>query len=153
MRNIWLLLPILLVGCVTTQTPRTLVEMSETDPKTGIITNLKVSLEKELTADDLAVTLSKKNGFSLAARHIETRNVGIINADTGHLAAVGTAAGNVIGGLGSAVGQAGAMIIGTEGLNAASAGLGQLIGTKMTLDAATQAAAAKAAAQAAGAVK
>lgn len=161
MKRFLLLLPVLFVGCESTQTPRTLVEMEETtsNPYTGVTTThkIKASLEKELTADNLAVTLSKKNGFSLAAGHIETRNVAIINAKTPQISAIGTAVGNagaqIIPALGQAAGEAGATIIGTEGLNAASAGIGQLIGTKLQLDAATQAAAAKAAAQAAGAGK
>lgn len=150
---------LLLASCESTQTPRTLVEMTETvtNPKTGVTTttHLKASLEKELTADNLAVTLSKKHGFSLAAGHIETRNVAIINAKTPQIAAMGTAIGSaggeIITGLGKAAGTAAAIVIGTEGLNAASAGIGNLIGSKMAIDAATQAAAAKAAAQAAGA--
>lgn len=148
--SIILLFCMLFVGCV----PSTTFCFSKTDPATGCVSQIKVVAEKELTADDFAVNFDEKKGTaSLTAKHLESRSVNVITADTAHVEAIGTAGGNVIKGLGAAAGEAGAMIIGTEGLNAATQGIGQLLGTKMTMDAMQQAAAAKAAAQAAGGVK
>jgi hypothetical protein len=141
MKKLIIILPFVLAGCMA---PRTLVEYSQTD-QAGRTHTMKVSSQKEITADDFEVNFDvQKGNASLKARHLESRSAAIIDANVQMVHAEGTAAGNTVKCLGGAVGEAGACIIGTEGAVSAVNGIGTLIGTKMQIDAQKEAAASEA---------